>query len=103
MELHELGGELIAKIKAAGERERFPAQARPAPRGAFGRPEVVVVGASTGGPPALQRLLSALPGDLSLCIAIAQHMPPRFTKAFAERLDRVSAFEVVEAKAGDEL
>ncbi|MGI5862380.1 MAG: chemotaxis-specific protein-glutamate methyltransferase CheB [Myxococcales bacterium] len=94
--------ELIAKISAVRllKPEAFARQER---GGDERPPRVVVVGASTGGPPALQRLLSALPGDLSLCIAIAQHMPPRFTKAFAERLDRVSAFEVVEAKAGDEL
>ncbi|MBI5542868.1 MAG: chemotaxis-specific protein-glutamate methyltransferase CheB [Deltaproteobacteria bacterium] len=62
---------------------------------------VAVVGASTGGPPALQRLLSSLSGDLPLGIAIAQHMPERFTRAFAERLNRLSAYEVVEARSGD--
>ncbi|HEY3447148.1 MAG TPA: chemotaxis-specific protein-glutamate methyltransferase CheB [Myxococcales bacterium] len=83
-------------------------------RGAFARTEsgseipaasapvkVAVIGASTGGPPALQRLLSSLPGDLPLGVAVAQHMPERFTKAFAERLNRLSAFEVVEARSGD--
>jgi len=62
---------------------------------------VAVIGASTGGPPALQRLLSSLPGDLPLGLVIAQHMPERFTRAFAERLDRMSAFDVSEANDGD--
>jgi len=63
--------------------------------------KVAAIGASTGGPPALQRLLSSLPGDLPLGLAIAQHMPGRFTKAFAQRLNRISALEVVEASSGD--
>jgi two-component system chemotaxis response regulator CheB len=63
--------------------------------------KVAALGASTGGPPALQRLLSSLPGDLPLGLVIAQHMPERFTRAFAERLNRLSAYEVVEARSGD--
>lgn len=69
--------------------------------GEGGPMRVALVGASTGGPPALQRLLSSLPADLPLGVAIAQHMPERFTHAFAERLNRLSALEVVEARAGD--
>ncbi|ABC82500.1 chemotaxis-specific protein-glutamate methyltransferase CheB [Anaeromyxobacter dehalogenans] len=62
---------------------------------------VAVVGASTGGPSALQRLLAALPGELPLAVLVAQHMPERFTGAFAERLARGSHFSVVEAVDGD--
>jgi two-component system chemotaxis response regulator CheB len=62
---------------------------------------VAVVGASTGGPQALQRLLSSFPHDLPLGVLVAQHMPERFTRAFAERLGRASRFAVAEAEDGD--
>jgi two-component system chemotaxis response regulator CheB len=64
-------------------------------------PRVGVVGASTGGPQALLRLLLALPRDVPLGLAIAQHMPERFTATFAERLARRTAFAVQEAVDGD--
>ena len=64
---------------------------------------IAVVGASTGGPPALTRLLGGLPADLPLGVLIVQHMPERFTKAFAERLNRGASFEVREAADGDEV
>jgi two-component system chemotaxis response regulator CheB len=100
MELHELGGELVAKIKASCERERFPAQARPAPRGAFSRPEVVVVGASTGGPPALLLLLSKLPASLSAPVAVVQHIPASFVGALAERVAQATSRTVRVAERG---
>jgi two-component system chemotaxis response regulator CheB len=58
---------------------------------------VLGIAASTGGPPAIQQLLCALPATLPLAILVAQHMPARFTRAFAARLDRICAFQVVEA------
>jgi two-component system chemotaxis response regulator CheB len=57
---------------------------------------VVVMAASTGGPAAITRVLTALTSDLEAAIVIAQHMPPRFTTTFAERLDRQCALRVVE-------
>jgi two-component system, chemotaxis family, protein-glutamate methylesterase/glutaminase len=62
---------------------------------------VVLLGASTGGPTAVQQILAALAPDLRLCVVVAQHMPARFTPAFAERLNRASTFEVSEAKGGE--
>jgi two-component system chemotaxis response regulator CheB len=62
---------------------------------------IVAIGASTGGPAAIQRLLSALPGDLPLAFVVAQHMPERFTAAFAERLARTTPFVASEAADGD--
>ncbi|HFE45884.1 MAG TPA: chemotaxis-specific protein-glutamate methyltransferase CheB [Nannocystis exedens] len=59
------------------------------------------VAASTGGPPAIQQLLRELPSGLPLAIVIAQHMPARFTRAFAGRLDRMSLFHVREAVDGE--
>lgn len=65
--------------------------------------ELIAIGASTGGPSAIQSILTQLPEDLGAGIAIAQHMPPGFTRAFAERLNRTCKLEVKEAEPGDEL
>ncbi|MFH0902384.1 MAG: chemotaxis-specific protein-glutamate methyltransferase CheB [Pseudomonadota bacterium] len=64
-------------------------------------PRLIVCGASTGGPPALQQIFSALDPRLPIALLVAQHMPAKFTTAFAERLDRASAIEVREARTGD--
>lgn len=61
---------------------------------------VVAIGTSTGGTQALERVLSALP-RVSPGIVVVQHMPEKFTTAFAARLDKVCAIEVLEAKDGD--
>ncbi len=68
-----------------------------------GSRDLVVIGVSTGGPPVVQKILSALPGDLPACVLIAQHMPASFTGPFAKRLNSVSQFEVTEAVNGDKL
>ena len=57
---------------------------------------VVVVGTSTGGPPALEALLSPLPASFPWPIVIAQHMPASFTGPLARRLDRLCALHVTE-------
>ncbi|MCP3177650.1 MAG: chemotaxis response regulator protein-glutamate methylesterase [Desulfuromonadales bacterium] len=61
----------------------------------------IVIGASTGGPPALQAILSQINEKIPVGIAISQHMPAGFTHAFAERLNKVCALEVSEAQTGD--
>jgi two-component system chemotaxis response regulator CheB len=71
------------------------------PRPAVEPPRVAVVGASTGGPQAMQRLLAGFPHDLPLGVLLAQHMPERFTRTFAERLGRTTRFAVQEAADGD--
>lgn len=58
---------------------------------------IVVIGASTGGPTALVELFRRLPADAPASIVVAQHMPERFTRTFAERLDRLGGFRVKEA------
>ncbi|MBO0901251.1 chemotaxis-specific protein-glutamate methyltransferase CheB [Cellulomonas sp. zg-ZUI222] len=63
------------------------------------RVEVVVVGASTGGPEALSRVLAALP-VLPVPVAVVQHMPPVFTRQLAARLDRLGPHRVAEAAHG---
>lgn len=66
-------------------------------------PEVIVVGSSTGGPPALEKLLAGLPRDFRVPILIAQHMPPFFTASLAKRLEHVTGLSVAEGKTGDSL
>ncbi len=65
------------------------------------RPELIVIGTSTGGPPALEQVLAQLPANFPLGIVIVQHMPPGFTGLLASHLDRTSQIEVREAKDGD--
>jgi two-component system chemotaxis response regulator CheB len=67
------------------------------------RVDVVAIGASTGGPPALQNIFSAFTEKPPFSVVVSQHMPAGFTKGFAERLDRSSALEVREARDGDPL
>ncbi len=69
-------------------------------RPAGGRPEVLAIGASTGGPDALSTVLRALPGSLPVPVVVVQHMPPVFTKQFADRLDGRCALTVREAARG---
>ncbi|HVT08029.1 MAG TPA: chemotaxis-specific protein-glutamate methyltransferase CheB [Polyangia bacterium] len=104
--LYEMSAELVAKVIAAGaSRPRLgePPVAHPIQRRAAGRTRLVVIGASTGGPQALTRLLTALPADLPCGIAIALHIPAGYTEALARRLDEASAVHVVEASDGAEL
>ncbi|MGH4141121.1 protein-glutamate methylesterase/protein-glutamine glutaminase [Clostridium sp.] len=63
--------------------------------------EAVVIGASTGGPKALYKVITALPDNLGVPVFVVQHMPPGFTKAFADRLNLNSKLKVVEARDGD--
>jgi len=63
--------------------------------------DIVAIGASTGGPPALQFLFSAFTRAYPFAVVVAQHMPSGFTHAFAERLNRASRFEIKEAEDGD--
>ena len=65
--------------------------------------ELCVIGASTGGPIALQRILERIPAKFPLPIAIVQHMPVGFTRPFADRLNRLSRLQVSEAVEGDRL
>ena len=60
--------------------------------------DAVVIGASTGGPKALQKVLTKLPSDLGVPVLVVQHMPEGFTKVFAERLNKVCNMKVIEAE-----
>ncbi|TWC21774.1 two-component system chemotaxis response regulator CheB [Pseudomonas sp. SJZ085] len=65
--------------------------------------KLVAIGTSTGGPVALQRVLTQLPANFPAPIVLIQHMPAAFTKAFAERLDKLCNISVKEAEDGDVL
>jgi two-component system, chemotaxis family, protein-glutamate methylesterase/glutaminase len=82
------------RIKAA---EPAPPVSRPAP----GRVDMVAIGASTGGPPAVQLIITALPADFPAAVVVAQHMPPGFTLYFAERLSKAAKLPVKEGANGD--
>ncbi len=106
--LYLLAGELTAKIKEAARVRRGGPRDAPATQSAG--PSIVatsttllVVGASTGGPQALTRVVSALPRDFPIPVAIVLHMPPGYTEAFARRLDQDSAVDVIEARDGMDL
>ena len=105
--------ELSAKVKAAASAQPAPppplATTAPSRAPKMGpRPfrhgdPVIVIGTSTGGPRALQRVLSDLPADLPAALAVVQHMPPDFTRSLAQRLNESTSFTVQEAAPGDRL
>jgi two-component system chemotaxis response regulator CheB len=106
----ETAKELIAKVKAAAECKLKPRMLSGAPqkpdklKAPAGAPtRVVAIGVSTGGPQAMEYLLSQLPGDFPGTIVVVQHMPEGFTEMFARRLDEISAMRVKEAQSGDML
>lgn len=104
----ETARELIVKIKAAADcklRPRVLSGVPPKPEklpASSGSPnKVVAIGVSTGGPQALEDLLSQLPADFPGVITVVQHMPEGFTDMFARRLDEVCPLRVKEAQSGD--
>jgi two-component system chemotaxis response regulator CheB len=98
-----LATELQNKVKAAArsrvglQRRAAPVQRRPEPRRSASRGDkILAIGASTGGVEALKTVLMSLPADCPPTL-ITQHMPPRFTAAFAARLNRECPMTVSEA------
>jgi len=128
LEIDAVAPALVEKVRAAARakislttrlRERLRARsvrepttqatipAKPAPQrhsllqtpSGDGEGGVILVGCSTGGPPALDTLLGTLPGDFPWPIVIAQHMPATFTGPLARRLDKFCALSIVEVDA----
>jgi two-component system chemotaxis response regulator CheB len=104
MSMLSLADELITKIRAlGGARVRSrpqPARARAEGRGRAAA-QCIVIGASTGGPAALQTVVSGLPAAFHAAVLIVQHIPRGFTRSLAERLDARSKLPVREARHGD--
>jgi len=109
IDLYKVRDELIGKVMLATmvNVNRAVARARPLPprpvalrRPAQGDAWLIAIGASTGGPRALDYVLRALPASLPAGILIVQHMPASFTASFAQRLDRHSPLHVEEARDG---
>jgi two-component system chemotaxis response regulator CheB len=110
--LSEIEADLHAKVRAALEvsLENLQRRARELPPPVPAEPlrpeptdvELVVIGASTGGPPAIQSLFERLP-LLSVPFIVAQHMPPTFTRLFAERIDKLSRYRVKEGEEAETL
>ncbi len=63
--------------------------------------KIVIIGSSTGGPPILENIFSELPRDLRAGFLVVQHMPKKFTKSLADRLNKSSNLEIKEAEEGD--
>jgi two-component system chemotaxis response regulator CheB len=108
--LEQIADLLIAKIKVAKRAagRKLPpavieetAAPKKATRAALPPRRVIAIGISTGGPNALQFVLSQIPADFQSTIVIVQHMPEGFTEMFAKRLDECCALEVHEARSGD--
>lgn len=95
-----------ASSSSVGASARVGAGASPAPASTSAAPKrkayrLVAIGTSTGGPVALQRVLTQLPANFPAPLVLIQHMPAAFTKAFAERLDKLCRINVKEAEDGD--
>jgi len=86
---------------ASGHQSAQGAPSRPSRKGPARHYAVVGIGTSTGGPVALQRVLTALPATFPSPIVLVQHMPASFTPAFAERLNKLCKIEVRQAEDGD--
>jgi two-component system chemotaxis response regulator CheB len=110
--LESIADQLIEKIKvakrAAGRKlpaavvsDDPPERKKKAPRAAIPPNRIVAIGISTGGPNALQYVLSQIPADFPATFLIVQHMPEGFTEMFAKRLDECCALDVQEARSGD--
>jgi two-component system chemotaxis response regulator CheB len=107
--LEEIRRDLVAKVLQVADVRMENVQSRlregegvAAPPAISGEPagsaiDLVAIGSSTGGPPALQNIFESMP-LLPLPIVIAQHMPPVFTRLFAERINRLTDFTVKEGE-----
>ena len=112
--IFEVSGELLEKVKAAGQisLNKIPALPAPASR-AVSEPvtkiagshsvDMVVIGISTGGPQALKRMIPQLPADFPVPVVMVMHMPVGYTEMYAAKLNEQSSVEVREAAEGDEL
>lgn len=99
---------LVTQLRVVGLSERAQHRGMPSVLAALpligvGEPpsRILAIGASTGGPPAIQQLLAHLDRTLPIAVLVTQHMPPKFTTTFADRLQRTTGWRVAEAKGGE--
>jgi len=106
LDIHTLKDEIISKVIAAAqaniEKENKHIQLN------YDKPfvqkydqTIIAIGTSTGGPRALQKILTYLPKDFQAAILIVQHMPSGFTRSLADRLNTVANIKVKEAEHGE--
>lgn len=107
IDIINIKADLIARVKAIGERVIRPGMV---PRASSHRPsykpgqfDLVCIGSSTGGPPVVEKILTALPSTFTTPIVVAQHMPELFTRSMAERLGSHCKIRVVHAEDGMEV
>ncbi len=100
MELHLLAGDIASKLQAAVAYRRRSAARRSAD-GSIELPEILVIGASTGGPQALFKVLGELPADFPVPIAVVQHIPQNFLGPLLERMAEKTPLAVREGIAGE--
>lgn len=91
----------VKDVNATVKSEPVPRRTAPSIRSSDVK--LVAIGTSTGGPVALQRILTSLPGNFSKPIVLVQHMPANFTAAFADRLNQICKIKVKQAEDGDQL
>ncbi|HVJ93361.1 MAG TPA: chemotaxis protein CheB, partial [Labilithrix sp.] len=89
---------------SAGEKPSFPESASMRVAPAYSPPKhVVAIASSTGGPSALLEIFGKIPATTTAGFVVAQHMPDKFTRTFAERLDRKGPVRTSEGQDGDRL
>jgi two-component system chemotaxis response regulator CheB len=109
--LLDISADLIEKVKVAAQAPlghrvalEVPApQAVRTPSPSSTRADVLVIGASTGGPQALKRVLSQLPAEWPIPVAVVLHMPVGYTELYARKLNEVCALQVIEAQGQEEV
>ncbi|MCP4501217.1 MAG: chemotaxis-specific protein-glutamate methyltransferase CheB [Deltaproteobacteria bacterium] len=102
--MRQLGPALTIRVRALAQEQNRDVKWAPTPNVSLPEKiELVAIGASTGGPRALRDVLSGVPGNFKPPIVIVQHMPKRFTAAFADRLRRHTGHDVAEGRDGEVL
>ncbi|GHV07868.1 chemotaxis response regulator protein-glutamate methylesterase of group 1 operon [Clostridia bacterium] len=96
--------DLARRVRSVAGRHGRYHQVEPPPRspGTYSFNGIIALGASTGGTQSTGKILKALPGDIPGMVVV-QHMPPDFTRMYAENLDRDCALTIKEARDGDQV
>ncbi len=108
LDIERVEAQLRSQVKAAAKARKSALRRIPEPvekktvpvMNGSGFP-LIIIGASTGGPPVLEEIFETLPGVPDAAVIVVQHMPEKFTASMAERLDKVSPLKVKEAEEGE--